>query len=232
MCQEVQKMTADREFNPSYEVMNYETGNNETIKRIRPEDLELDYPESTRMAGFVYRILNDKTNGSFIEVGSSHWSQDNNTYVLEKRFGWKGIGLEIVEHFVDSYNENRVSKCVYGDALNFNWDKYLEKNNFPRQIDFLQIDVDDIVPNSNLLALLNIPLSRYRFNVICIENTANINPHYAKNLETQREVLIANGYVLVASLFTDDWWIDKNLNIAPSTYDSLTAAAWYRDLRG
>ena len=151
--------------------------------------------------------------------------------MLEKEFGWRGVGIEIQEHFANDYNENRQSPCINHDALKFNWDDYLEKNNFDKTIDFLQIDVDDTVPNSNLLALLNIPLSRYQFNVICVENTANLNPKYKNSRNAQIEILQSNGYSLVASLFTDTWWINKSLNIAPSTYDQISSAAYFRQIR-
>lgn len=206
------------------------TGKDFDGKIIGLEDIHLDYENSTPIAAFVYKILNDKQNGSFIEVGSSHWKHNSNTYLLEKEFGWRGVGIEIQEHFIKDYNKNRQSPCIHADALKFNWDNYLEKNNFEKTIDFLQIDVDDIVPNSNLLALLNIPLSRYRFNVICVEHTSNMNPKYRSSRDAQIEILQSYGYTLAASLYTDDWWIDKSLNIAPSSYDQISAAAYYRQI--
>jgi hypothetical protein len=212
-------------------LIDYKTGKISDIKVIHPEDIDLPYEDSTPITGFVYRILNDKKNGSFIEVGSSHWKINNNTYVLEKEFGWKGVGIEIEEHFVESYNNNRESHCIHANALKFNWDEYLEKNNFEKTIDFLQIDVDDVVPNSNLLALLNIPLSRYKFNVICVEHTANMNPKYRNSRDAQIEILQANGYMLVASLFTDDWWIHKSLNLPVSTYSEISNAAYRHEVR-
>jgi hypothetical protein len=212
-------------------LIDYNNGKESNLKTIHLDDINLGYEHSTAISGFVYRILNDKQNGSFIEVGSSHWKNNNNTYILEKEFGWRGVGIEIQEHFVKDYNENRESPCIHGNALKFNWDEYLEKSNFEKTIDFLQIDVDDIVPNSNLLALLNIPLSRYKFNVICVEHTANMNPKYRASRDTQIEILQSNGYILVASLFTDDWWIHKSLNLAPSTYSQITAAAYRNEIK-
>jgi hypothetical protein len=210
-------------------MINYKTGEPSQIKQISLDDIILPYENSTLIAGFVLNALNNKRGGSFIEVGSSHWKNNNNTYILEKEFGWHGVGIEIQEHFVESYNANRTSRCIHGDALTFKWDEYLEKNNFPKTIDFLQIDVDDIVPNSNLLAFLNIPLSRYQFNIICVENIANIDLKYVGSRDAQREILYANGYVLIASLFTDDWWIHSSLNDYPMIYDQIKVAAWKRE---
>jgi len=213
----------------------YKTGEDAKIKMISLNDINLGYENSTAISGFVYRILGDKLNGTFIEIGSSHWKDNNNTYVLEKEFGWRGVGIEIEEHFVNEYNKNRSSHCINADATKFNWDKYLEKNNFETTIDFLQIDVDDIIPHSNLLSLLNVPLSRYIFNVVCTEHTANLNPEYRSDRDAQIKILQSNGYVLVASLFTDDWWLHKSLlenkQIAPSTYSMISDSAYRHEIR-
>jgi hypothetical protein len=210
--------------------MNYATGQEETIKSITKQDLIFNYPHASKTAGFAYRILNDKTNGTFVEIGSSHWRDGNHTYMLEKEFGWRGVGLEIQDHFVEEYNKNRESECILGDALSFNWDEYFEKNNFPTTIDFLQIDVDDIIPHSNLLALINVPFGRYKFNVISVEHLGHFDKRYEIDRDTQRHILYSYGYLLVASLFTEDWWIHSSLDIAPSTYDLISSDAWNRRL--
>jgi hypothetical protein len=74
------------------------------------------------------------------------------------------------DSLVKDYNNNRKNPCVLADGSVFNFDKYFEDNHYPKQIDFLQIDVDHIPDNISLLTLLNIPLSRYRFSVICFEH--------------------------------------------------------------
>jgi hypothetical protein len=210
--------------------INYQTGKPEKIKSIRPEDVELERDYATRTTGFALRMLDEKTNGTFLEIGSSHWREGNHTYFLEKEFGWRGVGIDIEDHFAQEYNKNRESECISADALSFNWDEYLEQNNFPKTIDFLQIDVDDIIPHSNLLALLNLPLSRYRFNTMSIEHLGHFDKRYEQDRDIQRNVLYSYGYILVASMFTEDWWIDSRLELSPNTYDQLTAASWLRRL--
>lgn len=212
------------------EMIDYATGKSVSTKKIMTEDLTLPYEHSTRTAAFALRILDEKRDGTFIEVGASHWRDGNQTYMLEKEFNWKGVGIEIQDHFVKDYKENRISDCIAGNALTFNWDEYLEKNNFPKRIDFLQVDVDDIIPHSNLLALINIPLGRYRFSTISIEHLGHFDKNYEKDRDAQRQVLYSYGYTLVASLFTEDWWIDSQLNISPNTYDQLTSDSWLRRL--
>ena len=43
---------------------------------------------------FVCKILKNKTDGFFIEVGSNRPIRINNTYVLESSLNWTGIGTQ------------------------------------------------------------------------------------------------------------------------------------------
>jgi len=40
---------------------------------------------------FVLSMLDGKKNGTYLEIGASDPIVDNNTYLLETEFGWKGI---------------------------------------------------------------------------------------------------------------------------------------------
>lgn len=201
-----------------------------TFKMFTPKSLEINHPNANLINSFALRFCGDKTNGTYIEVGASDWIEGNNTYLLEKEFGWKGVGIEIQEHYVDNYNKNRTNPCIQADATKFNWDKYLEANNFPTQIDHLSIDTDQ----TNLFSLLNIPLSRYRFSTIVIENTDMLpnlsKDHKVKNI--QQEVLSRHSYTLIGSSFTNDFWIDnKYLKLAGSQWNDLSQAFWYGDIK-
>lgn len=65
------------------------------IKGIDPEQLE-----SNSQAGqdlFVVSMLQGKKNGTFLEIGSADLKLGNNTYLLEKTFGWSGYGIDLVD---------------------------------------------------------------------------------------------------------------------------------------
>ena len=104
---------------------------------------------------FVTRMLNNKVDGFFIEVGGSHPFESNNTILLEKDFNWNGISLEFDSELVSLYNYNRINKSILTDATSFDYLKYFLDNNLPKTIDYLSLDIE---PASNTYkAMLNIP---------------------------------------------------------------------------
>jgi hypothetical protein len=207
-------------------IFDYRLNKDVDIRNFTTNDFYLDIEHSTPHAGFALRFNDDKTNGFYVEIGSSHWKKDNNTYILEKHFNWNGVGIEIVEDLAKEYNDNRLNECIKGDAMLFNWDKYFEENNFPKRIDYLQIDIDKTPPYANLLALLNLPLSRYRFSTITIEHCYNHDLSISKVRDIQREILFSYGYKIVAAGFNEDWWIDGQLNIGESEYLGIISETW------
>lgn len=209
-------------------LIDYKTGEYLDVKVFTHKDLIIDSEFATVNSGFALRFCDDKRDGVFVEIGASDWKNNNNTYFLEKEFGWKGLAIDIEKHFCDEYNKNRLSHCINEDAMLCNWDKYFEENNFPKRIDFLQIDIDVNPKYANLLALTNLPLSRYRFSTIVIEHNVGFDKSFEGMRKMQHEILYAYGYELVAEGFTDDWWIDSKLEISKSSFNSITYEAWTR----
>jgi hypothetical protein len=200
------------------------------VKCFTPESLQVNHEDATQSNSFALRLSGDKVGGVYVEVGSSHYRKQNQTYFLEKEFGWSGVGIEIKKEFVDEYNKERANPCILGDATSFNWDKYFEDNNFPKQIDYLCIDTD----GSNLRSLINIPFSRYRFNTIVVEfRFPNVK---VKNTETDvqktmHSILNNYGYTHIGSGFADDYWIDNtSLKLSGNAYERLEYAFWKKDL--
>jgi hypothetical protein len=201
------------------------------VKCFSPESLYIDHEDATQSNSFALRLSGDKTHGIYVEVGSSHYKKQNHTYFLEKEFLWTGVGIEIEKDFVEEYNKERANPCIHGDATSFNWDKYFEENNFPKQIDYLCIDTD----GSNLRSLINIPLSRYRFNTIVVEfRPPNMKDN---NLETDvqktmHSILNNYNYTHIGSGFGDDYWIDNtSLKLSGNEYGGLTYGFWKQQLR-
>ena len=44
---------------------------------------------------FVLENLGRKRNGSYLEIGAGWYQKINNTFVLEKFYGWKGLSIDI-----------------------------------------------------------------------------------------------------------------------------------------
>jgi len=175
--------------------------------------------QMTQQEQFIINILNKKTNGYYVELGAAHYNNGNNTYLLETEYDWTGVSFEIEDYLRDGFNSNRKNPCM-GDALSFNYIDYFEKNNFPKQIDYLQLDIDagyDHLgrPRGNshltLQGLIAVPLNTYRFTLITFEHDANM---YWRNIairDAQREILDSLGYALVQRSYHEDWWVDSTV---------------------
>ena len=167
---------------------------------------------------FVISMLKEKVGGYYVEVGAGKPLINNNTFILETVLGWKGFGLDINDNNIYEYSKARNNPSINADAIKFDYREYFRANNFPKQIDFLQIDVDTVPwegseysGNSNLLALMNVPLTEYRFSVIIFEHDCMANYKNKPIRDAQREFLSALGYVLLGSTGMEDWWVDPNV---------------------
>jgi hypothetical protein len=166
---------------------------------------------SSLQESFALSMTNEKRGGFYVELGSSDPYKESNTWLLESQFAWKGLSLEIDETVAQKYNSSdRINKCISSDALRFDYIKHFKENNFPKTIDFLQIDIDGHDKGNCLLALLALPMLQYRFSVITIEHDLSQNYKRASMRDAQREVLSSLGYKLIGQTLSEDWWIDPN----------------------
>jgi hypothetical protein len=168
---------------------------------------------------FVLELLENKKGGHYVELGAFHSKNGSNTNKLENEFGWKGVSFEIKEDLRKEFNENRSNPCM-GDALDFNYISYFEENVFPKQIDYLQVDIDsgyrldgrpDGSAYTSLHGLLAVPLNSYRFTVITFEHDANMYWRNVAMRDVQREILDSLGYSIVVRTESEDWWVDPNV---------------------
>lgn len=183
------------------------------------------FPNSNNQAdqeAFVLNILGEKRKGHYVEVGGHHSKIISNTYLLESEYAWKGVSFEIERNRSAEYNENRINPCLNVDAISFNYKEYFEKNNFPKQIDYLQLDIE---PAENTLKCLkSLPLNEYRFSVITFEHDLYVDKvkNHAVQMEAQN-ILKNLGYILVVEnvlagdLPFEDWWIDP-LSVPSGSY--------------
>jgi hypothetical protein len=161
---------------------------------------------------FVISIMQEKKNGFYVELGSAHPYIESNTSLLESEFGWKGLALEIDKSLAEKYNSSdRINKCINADALKFDYLTYFKDHNFPKIIDFLQIDIDGHDDGNCLLALAALPILQYRFSVIIIEHDISQNYKRASMRDAQREILSSLKYKLIGQTNSEDWWIDPEL---------------------
>ena len=166
---------------------------------------------------FVLNFLNEKRNGWYVEVGSNDPVLYNNTYLLETEYDWQGVGFEWDQDLSNMYNSVRKNKCITADATKFNYLKYFQDNNFPKQIDYLQLDIEPAY--QTLAALKQIPLTEYRFSVITYEHDLYADPANKEIKEESIKILSSLGYELLVENVNDgspdrifeDWWIDPQV---------------------
>ena len=157
---------------------------------------------------FVNKILNNKSTGFFIDIGSSHPVEMNNSYFFEL-LGWKGLCFDQLE--VANFSQIRKSKLIVGDASQHDYDKLFIDENVPQIIDYLSLDVDEFT----LKVLERIPLQSYQFKVITIEHDWY---RFGDALRSeQRKILTNAGYELLCAdvdgtcegkIFFEDWWVN------------------------
>jgi FkbM family methyltransferase len=164
---------------------------------------------------FVLSMLNGKRNGTFLEVGSAHAYHNSNTALLESKFDWSGVSIELKKDLVDEYSSNRKSKILNANALELDYKKLLDANFNSNVIDYLQLDIE---PAKNTYeVLLKIPFDQYKFSVITYEHD-----HYVDATkecrQKSREYLRSKGYVLVVNDISadgessfEDWWVHPEL---------------------
>ena len=176
---------------------------------VGSEDIENNYSQAFQDM-FVLSMLDGKKNGTYVEIGGDHPVVINNSYLLETQFGWRGVSFEIIQTAVNFYNSLRKNSCLCENATTVDYRKIFEDNNFPKQIDYLQVDIEPAQQTLN--ALLQLPNDDYRFSVITYESDV-----YRDGPDCQEEAmrfLESYGYKLVVKNVAnegnpyEDWYVD------------------------
>jgi hypothetical protein len=170
--------------------------------------LYLDSKSDLKQESYVISVLQEKKGGYYVELGSGDPKEGNNTLLLETKFDWSGLAIDSDPELVAKYNKERKNECIESDALLFDYVAYFKENNFPKQIDYLQVDIDGHDEALCLLALVALPMLQYRFSVITIEHDVCMDYKRASMRDAQREILGSLGYELSAQLLSEDWWVD------------------------
>ena len=176
------------------------------------ETIENNYSQAMQDM-FVLTMLDGKKNGVYVEVGGDQPKVINNSYLLETEFDWSGVSFELDEDKVEYFNSIRKNKCVCADATDYDYESLFNERNYPKQIDYLQLDIDPA--EGTLEAMKKLPFSDYRFSVITYETDV-----YSSGPDIQDEeiaFLKERGYQLVVRNVKnennpfEDWWIDPNI---------------------
>jgi hypothetical protein len=157
--------------------------------------------------------LDGKRNGVYVELGADLPRIINNTYLLETEFDWAGVSFEYDAEKVAFFNTIRRNKCICTDATTFDYKFLFQERNYPKQIDYLQLDLDPA--EGTLAALKHLPLDDYRFTAITYET--DVYRAGADVQDEEIEYLKSYGYELVVRNVAnegnpyEDWWVDPNV---------------------
>ena len=169
---------------------------------------------------FVLVALDGLVGGRYLEIGAGDARNINNTYLLEKYFGWTGLSLDIDPKAIRSYKLHRKNRCIQVDACQTDFARLLSKAEFGTGLDYLQVDIE---PNSNsLIALKNFMKSGIRPRVVTFE-TDFYDPNTPLEISRQvrqesRDLMQGHGYELVAGDIGntsaadpfEDWYVDPS----------------------
>ena len=169
---------------------------------------------------FVLTMLKNKKNGFFLEIGSNHPININNSYILEKNYDWKGIMVEYNNRWITKYKLHRPNSIyIINDATKIDYKSLFETNNININIDYLQIDLEANNGSSlNTLKKLNVEvMDKYKFATITFEHDI-YNTNYLNTRVESRKIFENRGYIRVFSDINnkgknpfEDWYIHPDL---------------------
>jgi len=93
------------------------------LKKLLPEMIKAPLRSYVYSKRFLYsqagqdlwvlgEVFDEKRNGFFLDIGAYDGVNLSNTYVLEKRYGWKGICIEADPDSFEQLKRNRTATCV------------------------------------------------------------------------------------------------------------------------
>lgn len=180
-------------------------------KFINIEKIKINYSQLYQDM-FVLLMLNGKSNGTYLELGSGDPFYYNNTYLLETVFNWSGLSIDIDQSLVNDFNSKRKNPALCYNVLDLDYKILLENYDFGPIIDYLQVDCNPSEVSFN--ALKKVLDSGFKFKVITFEHDYYVDPSIK---QLSRDYLISQGYTLVVNDVSfnyyssfEDWWVLKD----------------------
>jgi hypothetical protein len=168
---------------------------------------------------FVTKVLKEKRNGHFLEIGSNHPININNSYLLETQYDWRGIMVEYDSSFLNSYQQHRPNSIhVIHDATTVDYKNVFETNNMPLIFDYLQIDLE-VSNGSTIKTLQKLDsdiFDTYKFATVTFEHDI-YNANYDNTRLQSRDIFKRRGYLCVFEDINndnhpyEDWYVNPDL---------------------
>jgi len=140
-------------------------------------------------------------NGTYIEVGAYLPVKNSNTYLLETKYNWKGISIELDKSHEPIWHNNKMrnNSIYFEDALTFKYKEKLIENNLPLHINYLSCDIDPTCNTFN--ALKRIINAGITFDFISFEHDEYWRKNYTNDINDYHRLAI-------------DFLSDRNYKIA------------------
>lgn len=168
---------------------------------------------------FALKILREKRNGYFLEIGSNDPIGGNNTYLLETEYNWKGIMIEHNEIFLPLYKQHRPNSIhVINDASQIDYINLFKIRDVPLEIDYLQIDLE-VGDDSTIKTLEKLDaeiFDNYKFATVTFEHDTYAVPEWDTRVRS-RNIFKNRGYVCVFEDINidnkpfEDWYVHPDL---------------------
>ncbi len=164
---------------------------------------------------FVLEQTNFLKNGLFVDIAAADPIFINNTFLLERDYGWDGISIEIDSKYNESWKQ-RTSTFINQDAFILDYERHFDellhkhkKSN--KHLNYLSLDLEPPELTNRLLHTL--PLQKYTFDVITYEHDSY---RVGENLKNDaKSYLTSLGYILAKednksnNHAYEDWYILK-----------------------
>lgn len=162
---------------------------------------------------FVLEQTKFLKNGLFVDIAAADPININNTFLLEKEYGWDGISIEIDSQYNEKWKQ-RKSLFINQDAFQIDYEKcfdaILEKHKkIKKHLNYLSLDLEPPSLTNKLLHFL--PLNKYTFDVITYEHDSyRVGAEYKNDA---KKYLLSLGYTLLKEdnksndCVYEDWYI-------------------------
>jgi hypothetical protein len=163
---------------------------------------------------FILAVLNGKKNGTYLEIGAQQPFYQSNTALLETKFEWKGVSIEIKEDLCKMFEEQRKNTILCKDATQIDYNKLLKEYN-TNVIDYLQVDIEP--SKTTFEALLSIPFDEYKFAIVTYEHDHYVDMTNSYRSKSRRYMELMGYELIVANVSAndfcpfEDWWVHPDL---------------------
>jgi len=118
---------------------------------------------------FVLTMLDGKKHGTYLELGCGWPHRINNTALLETKFDWQGLSIDISPKYIDIWATQRKNPAICVDASKIDYIDLLSQYNMQnKNFDYLSLDCDPAQQSFNVLK--TIPFDLLKFAVITFEH--------------------------------------------------------------